>query len=426
MASPGQLIAQGLGGIASRLDEQDKGVKRARATVKFLESLPPEFGVDIQSLAGAGADEVNSLAPLMFQGIQLGMQANQISQANRKLDIEQGKLDAEANINNSLNRGVGKLRKIQTELSKSKIPLAEKKQKLFEFFATDEDISNVPFTDRKGILSDSISSLEDPQATEKSQLDIESKKIANEKAQIELKQFNDEVKFGSKVDIKPQELRKEFNGLGQIKDLRTVQAAFNKVKRAGTGEQSPASDLSMVFNFMKVLDPGSVVREGEFKTAEQAKAWLEKSKEGGVDVPLTVENAINRKVEGLLLRPDQRADFVNQAEGAFLGQAETAIPAIGQFIELEKLRGFDEGIIITRADRDLFNKLSGSINPEQPTQIKQDKSSNIIEPKTIEDLSVGARIRLPSQSGDFIEGVVQPDGMTMKTDDGKLIPIVNQ
>jgi len=57
-------------------------------------------------------------------------------------------------------------------------------------------------------------------------------------------------------------LRDEFNTL--TRDFRTVQDAHSKIKSvANTG----AGDMSLLYSYVKLLDPGSVVRESDFATA---------------------------------------------------------------------------------------------------------------------------------------------------------------
>ncbi|MEM8882399.1 MAG: hypothetical protein AAGC82_17565, partial [Pseudomonadota bacterium] len=60
-----------------------------------------------------------------------------------------------------------------------------------------------------------------------------------------------------------QGLRKEFIGQTTVKDFRKQAEAFGRID-ASAFEPSPAGDLALIFNYMKVLDPGSVVRESEF------------------------------------------------------------------------------------------------------------------------------------------------------------------
>lgn len=136
------------------------------------------------------------------------------------------------------------------------------------------------------------------------------------------------------------ELRKEFNGLQTVKDFRKQATAFGRIA-ASAENPSPAGDLSMIFNFMKVLDPGSVVRESEFATAESASKWLQESEEAGITVPLPVASAIRRLSTGQRLSPEQRQDFVGRA-GMLYKNAEAQYQGIfGQYQNIAQQRGFN-------------------------------------------------------------------------------------
>jgi hypothetical protein len=73
------------------------------------------------------------------------------------------------------------------------------------------------------------------------------------------------------------ELRKEFNALPEVKAYRDI---IPVVEAARSSPDTRAGDLQLAYAVGKVLDPNSVVREGEFKmaqdvTAPQAKLWNE-------------------------------------------------------------------------------------------------------------------------------------------------------
>jgi len=59
----------------------------------------------------------------------------------------------------------------------------------------------------------------------------------------------------------------------------------------------------MIFAYMKMLDPGSVVREQEFANAQNAAG-----------VPDQVRNAYNKALRGERLNPEQRAQFLSSAK----------------------------------------------------------------------------------------------------------------
>lgn len=109
--------------------------------------------------------------------------------------------------------------------------------------------------------------------------------------------------LGSSSDRKAEtDLRKEFNTRPEVKEFRDVSTAYNTIRDLFSKPPSAAGDIAGIFSFMKMLDPGSVVREGEFANAQNAAG-----------VPDQVRNLYNRALSGQRLNPKQRADFVAQA-----------------------------------------------------------------------------------------------------------------
>ncbi|MFV1644942.1 hypothetical protein VWZ82_13040 [Phaeobacter sp. JH20_41] len=106
-----------------------------------------------------------------------------------------------------------------------------------------------------------------------------------------------------------QKLRKEFSGLPSVQDFSKVQDSYDRIG-ASAEDPSAAGDLALVFNYMKMLDPGSVVRESEFATAANAAG-----------VPDRIRNAYNRVLSGERLATEQRKDFVDRAGRLFNSQA---------------------------------------------------------------------------------------------------------
>lgn len=81
--------------------------------------------------------------------------------------------------------------------------------------------------------------------------------------------------------------------------------SFGTVSSASK-DPSGAADISLIFAYMKMLDPGSVVREGEFATAEQSAG-----------IPARIRNLYNKAVNGERLTPEQRAEFLKQANNIY-------------------------------------------------------------------------------------------------------------
>ena len=96
-----------------------------------------------------------------------------------------------------------------------------------------------------------------------------------------------------------ENLQKLFTNNAIVKDFNTAPTQYNKLLSSAK-QKSAAGDMSMIFTYMKILDPTSVVREGEQATAKEAGA-----------VPDKVLNFYNKAVTGQKLTATQRADFVS-------------------------------------------------------------------------------------------------------------------
>lgn len=133
------------------------------------------------------------------------------------------------------------------------------------------------------------------------------------------------------LDLKPAQSQKEqFDQEGKLRGEFTKQSGdFIKVRdaharvTASAADPSPAGDLALIFNYMKILDPGSTVREGEFATAANAGAVSER-----------VRSFYNRVVSGERLSDNQRVDFVNRAARLFEAQKALNDELKDDFIDL--------------------------------------------------------------------------------------------
>ena len=109
--------------------------------------------------------------------------------------------------------------------------------------------------------------------------------------------------------VVPPEKRPEAEGKlrGEYRTATTVyQDVRNSFGRVQAAQDTAVGDLSLIFGYMKMLDPGSVVREGEFATAQNAAG-----------VPERILNVYNRVRSGERLTENQRGSFKKQAEDLF-------------------------------------------------------------------------------------------------------------
>lgn len=107
-------------------------------------------------------------------------------------------------------------------------------------------------------------------------------------------------------DVSAQRMaRNDFEGLQPVRDFRDTQAAFDSIRTAAN-DDSGASDMAMVFALNKLLDPGSVVREGEYDRSLD---------QGGVSARL--QGYMTKLQNGEFLTPAVRAQLVNTAQSLY-------------------------------------------------------------------------------------------------------------
>jgi hypothetical protein len=128
-------------------------------------------------------------------------------------------------------------------------------------------------------------------------------KVADPAADAEARAKAEKERFD-----KEKGLRAEFTGQQSVKDFQVVRDGFSKVAGAALNP-TPAGDLSLVFGYMKMLDPSSSVREGEYANAANAAG-----------VPERIRTAWNNALKGDGLGPEQRADFLAQAQRIYQSQ----------------------------------------------------------------------------------------------------------
>tara|TARA_R110000868_G_scaffold364779_1_gene627654 strand:- start:1877 stop:2980 length:1104 start_codon:yes stop_codon:yes gene_type:complete len=133
-------------------------------------------------------------------------------------------------------------------------------------------------------------------------------------------------------------LRGEFQKL--TKDFRGVQESFGRVVQSaepGPSGHHAAGDLALVFNYMKMLDPGSVVREGEFATAAKAAGLGE-----------TMIAAMKKVDNGDILTASMRQDFVDRSWKLYSEAARGFDTTSGEYVDLSKMyQGVDPSKVVT-------------------------------------------------------------------------------
>lgn len=185
------------------------------------------------------------------------------------------------------------------------------------------------------ITPDGVNYMQDPQGDRQFALDQRQAEagIANTLDQVRSRREGDalaQAEFDREANAAPWDdvnsLRGDAEGdLNRIR-FREVESSFQRVVDSAR-EPSAAGDLALIFNYMKMLDPGSTVREGEFANAQNA---------GGASA--RARAAYNSILDGTRLTDEQRSDFLGRAEQLYQGQRQIAEQRLAPYQEQAQQR----------------------------------------------------------------------------------------
>jgi hypothetical protein len=129
----------------------------------------------------------------------------------------------------------------------------------------------------------------------------------------------------------------------ESKEFVNVRNAFGRILSV---EPTAAGDLSLIFNYMKMLDPGSVVRESEYENAAQSGAFGER-----------VKAAYLRYKSGERLTESMRKDFKTQANNLYQTQSDNQSYVMEEFKNLAEEYGMKPSRIVQNYGSPIEDKL---------------------------------------------------------------------
>ena len=133
--------------------------------------------------------------------------------------------------------------------------------------------------------------------------DMNTAKLANDTEQVEFLKNHMLKKLSSSKDVfqAEQSLRKEYVA-GSAEYVKT-RDAYSRIMAVGQ-DPSGFGDLALIFNYMKMLDPNSVVRESEFATASNTGSLTQR-----------FIAMFNRMKLGMRLEANQRQELMEATMG---------------------------------------------------------------------------------------------------------------
>jgi hypothetical protein len=124
-------------------------------------------------------------------------------------------------------------------------------------------------------------------------------------------------------------LRTEFQALPDYRAFGEMKSAYGQVME-GLNKANAIGDLAAATKIMKLLDPGSVVRESELALAMQAGGLLDR-----------VANYATNVMQGTKLSPAQRKEFAGLADSLFSVSVDAFNEKRNQYSDLASQYGFD-------------------------------------------------------------------------------------
>jgi hypothetical protein len=129
-------------------------------------------------------------------------------------------------------------------------------------------------------------------------------------------------------------LRTEFQALPDYRAFGEMKAAYGQVMQ-GLNKANAIGDLAAATKIMKLLDPGSVVRESELALAMQAGGLLDR-----------VSNYATNVMQGTKLSPAQRKEFADLANSLFSVSVDAFNEKRNQYSNLASQYGFDVNRVV--------------------------------------------------------------------------------
>jgi len=143
------------------------------------------------------------------------------------------------------------------------------------------------------------------------------------------------------------DLHKQAKGDDDIKGYIESRDAYQRVLASSESADS-AGDVALIFNYMKLLDPGSVVREGEFKMLETSGSVLTRG-----------YNSFQKQWNGKKLTDEQRNSIVARAEKIYKAKEGNYYEAMDFYQGMSNAAGVDFDLVMRDLSKTVYNSNPG-------------------------------------------------------------------
>lgn len=338
-------LTQNLANWQQKQEQNKQLLAQAKATESFIKSQPDLFG-------GQGVvDQITSVDPKespmarysrLAQYTKDAIGGAQLAQAKQQMAAQNQQMQAQAFILNE-----SKKKKDEEDALNAKLDMFIKSG------AGDPTMQQNPLIKLRSmgvtITPDMAAKLQGDMMANDSRLEVAGvrtlaqQQVAQARAEAaqsaaDLAASKADIKAGAQAFDETKKLRDEVSSNPNIKSFdvvdnfysRGVQMAKKANEAALQGKPTTANDMGLIFSLMKVYDPTSTVREGEYATASNSGT-----------VPEAIMNTYNKLTKGGKLQPEQRADFINSMKEAAITQHEKALSVATQYAKIARKRGLD-------------------------------------------------------------------------------------
>jgi hypothetical protein len=134
-----------------------------------------------------------------------------------------------------------------------------------------------------------------------------------------------------------EKMADDFRGEQPVKDYRTMMPIYSSMVDAAkkTGPNSRAADINIVYGMAKIMDPGSVVREGEQVIVRDAN-----------NLTGDIMSYINKVNAGQSLDQGARDSLVAEARSRLAATKDQYDQLVGGYTDRAKKQGIDVGNVV--------------------------------------------------------------------------------
>jgi hypothetical protein len=147
------------------------------------------------------------------------------------------------------------------------------------------------------------------------------------------------------------ELRNDFNNLPQVKSWNVIEPVLLSARTASK-DNTGASDLNMIYALGKVLDPNSVVREGELEMAGNTGSLGQK-----------IAGYYKSVNSGGRLTPQIKEDLLRQIESRTYSQRQQYEAAKSKYTEIAKKNKLDPNDLFINTVVEPVDVTKGKVDP---------------------------------------------------------------